>query len=377
MALLIPVDEQAQRNNNFDAIRLAMAVLVVWSHSFALWYQSEANEWISLTMAGTYNAGNLGVLAFFAISGFLITASWQRSRSWKSYLKRRVARIYPGYLVAVTLCSLVVVPAFSSRAFGDLRGAEILGLASNLLLKNYIIASDAFGGGAVNGSLWSIPYEFWCYLGVMALGLTGLLRRRASYLVIAAGVMAVRVWLDMTGRHPDGGSLKAIIGVAYFWFNVLPPFVLGGAAYIWRDKLVRSGWLALALVAATLAAAHLPLADPLRLVLTRLMLPPTLVYGVLYLAFEPRLRASNAARYGDFSYGTYLYAFPVQQMLVVLLRGVVPFPVFVIAAMLCSVAAGVTSWYLVERWFLPRVRGGPRHDKRGEPLAAETALVAP
>lgn len=377
MALLIPIDEQAQRNNNFDAIRLAMAVLVVWSHSFALWYHSEATEWLSEVMAGTYNAGNIGVLAFFAISGFLITASWQRSRTWKSYLKRRVARIYPGYLVAVTLCSLVVVPVFSSRTFGDLRGPEIAGLFSNLLLKNYIITSDAFGGGPVNGSLWSIPYEFWCYLGVMALGLAGLLRRRPTYLIIAAGVMAVRVWLDMTGRHPDGGSLKAIIGVAYFWFNVLPPFLLGGAAYIWRDKLVRSGWLALALIAATLGAAHLPLPDPLRLVVTRLMLPPTLVYVVLYLAFEPRLRASDAARYGDFSYGTYLYAFPVQQMLVVLLRGVVPFPVFVIAGVLCSLAAGITSWYMVERWFLPRVRGGLRHGKGGAPLAEETALVAP
>ncbi|MFW2850444.1 acyltransferase family protein [Sphingomonas sp. TX0543] len=377
MPLLIPRDDKAQRSNNFDAIRLAMALLVVWSHSFALWFHTEAGEWISLAMAGTYNAGNLGVLAFFAISGFLITASWQRSTTWRSYLKRRVMRIYPGYLIAVTLCSLVIVPAFSSRAFGALRGAEMLGIASNLLLRNYIITSDAFGGGAVNGSLWSIPYEFWCYLGVMALGLCGVLRWRPAYLVIAIGVMAVRVWLDMTGRHPDGGSLKAIIGVAYFWFNVLPPFVLGGAAYIYRDRVPRSGWLLAGLVAATLIAAHLPLADPLRLVLTRLLLPPTLVYGVLYLAFDARVRMGNAARFGDFSYGCYLYAFPIQQMLVALLRHVVPFPVFVIAALACSLAAGVASWYLVERWFLPRVRSGPDHRKDRRPLAEETTLVAP
>lgn len=356
MPLLIPSNEQALRDNNFDAIRLAMALLVVWSHSFALWYHSESGEWISLAMAGTYNAGNLGVLAFFAISGFLITASWQRTRRWQNYLKRRIARIYPGYLVAVTLCSLVIVPAFSSRAFGDLHRGEIIGLASNLLLKNYIITSDAFGGGAVNGSLWSIPYEFWCYLGVMALGFSGLLRRRPTFLVIAAGVMAVRVWLDLTGRHPDGGVLKAIIGVAYFWFNVLPPFALGGAVYIYRDRIPRSGRLLALLAAATLIAAHLPLADPPRLVLTRLLLPPTLVYAIFYLAFDPRIRARNAARYGDFSYGTYLYAFPVEQMLIVMLKGIVPFPIYLCAALACSSAAGVASWYLVERWFLPRAR---------------------
>ncbi|WP_302675321.1 acyltransferase [Sphingomonas sp. CL5.1] len=251
------------------------------------------------------------------------------------------------------------------------------GLFSNLLLKNYIVASDAFGGGAVNGSLWSIPYEFWCYLGVMALGIAGLLGRRPVYPLIAVGVMAVRAWLDMTGRHPAGGWLQPIIGVAYFWFNVLPPFVLGGAAYIWRDRIPRSGWLLAGLVAATLIAAHLPLADPPRLVLTRLLLPPTLVYGVLYLAFHPRLHMGDAARYGDFSYGTYLYAFPIQQMLAVLLRGKVAFPVYLGAAMVCSLAAGVASWYLVERWFLPRIRSGPRHEKDARPLAEEATLVAP
>ena len=161
------------------------------------------------------------------------------------------------------------------------------------------------------------------------------------------------------------------------WFNVLPPFVLGGAAYIYRDRLPRSGWLLAGLVAATLIAAHSPIGDPLRLVLTRLLLPPTLVYGVLYLAFDRRIHMGEAARYGDFSYGAYLYACPVQQMLVALLKGVAPFPLFVIAAMVCSLAAGVASWYLVERWFLPRVRSGPHHDKDRRPLAEETTLVAP
>ena len=73
--LLVPADEATLRRNNFDAIRLSMSLLVVWSHSFALWLGSESSEPVSLLMAGTYNSGNLGVLAFFAISGFLITLS--------------------------------------------------------------------------------------------------------------------------------------------------------------------------------------------------------------------------------------------------------------------------------------------------------------
>lgn len=79
----------------------------------------------------------------------------------------------PGHLVAIAICSLIVVPTFSLRSYTAISASEVMGLASNLLLRNYIIDSDAFGGGAVNGSLWSIPFEFWCCLGVMALGLAG------------------------------------------------------------------------------------------------------------------------------------------------------------------------------------------------------------
>jgi peptidoglycan/LPS O-acetylase OafA/YrhL len=377
MRLLVPADPATLRRNNFDAIRLAMALLVVWSHSFALWLGSEKDEWLSLLTGGVYNSGNIGVLAFFAISGFLITLSWQRSKSWISYLRRRVLRIYPGYLVAITLCSLVIVPAFSSRHFGYLTVAEWRGMLTNLLLRGYVIPSDAFHGGAVNGSLWSIPYEFWCYLGVLALGMTGLLRRRAIYPLLAIAVILVRAWLDMTGRRPAGGMLQPIIGFAYFWFNVLPPFLLGGAAWLFRDRLPRSGWLALALIAVTIAASHLPLADPLRTVITRSLLPPTLVYAVLYLAFETRIRAHDAARFGDFSYGCYLYAFPVQQMLIASLKGVMPFWSFVPLAMLLSLMAGIMSWYLVEQWFLPKTRRQHARAPKGAPLQDEAAIVAP
>lgn len=98
--MLIPADADAMRRNNFDAIRLAMALLVIWSHCFAIYYGSEANEPISRLMGGHYNAGNVGVWVFFIISGFLITHSYVRSPDLLAYLRRRVARIHPGFIVA-------------------------------------------------------------------------------------------------------------------------------------------------------------------------------------------------------------------------------------------------------------------------------------
>jgi peptidoglycan/LPS O-acetylase OafA/YrhL len=150
------------RGNNFDAIRLAMALLVVWSHSFAIHLGDEKMEWISLLLNGAYNAGNLAVMAFFIISGFLITQSFERSRTLRSYMEKRVRRIYPGYLVATSITAFIIAPLFGAQLPNV---AKTIGL--NLLLRNEL--PNAFFSNplplATNGSLWSIPFEFWCYIG--------------------------------------------------------------------------------------------------------------------------------------------------------------------------------------------------------------------
>lgn len=366
-ATLVPTDGTGLRANNFDALRLLLAVLVVWSHSFALWSDSERSEWLAVLMAGQYNSGHVAVLGFFAISGFLITASWQKRKSAGQFLKSRIARIHPGYLVAVTLCSLVVIPLYSSRSFGVLSLQEIGGLLSNVLLQNFIIPSNAFGGGPVNGSLWSIRYEFWCYLGVMALGLIGSMRWRAIYPAVAISVMAVRIFLDLTGRHPDSGILSPFIGYAYFWFDVLPPFMLGGCAYLYRDCIPRSGAMVLIASTVVIASAHLPVGQVYRDTLVHTIFPPVFCYGLFYLVFDTRLPKFETSKFGDMSYGTYLYAFPIQQMLASSLRGIVTFPVYIVLSIGLSLAAGWASWHLVEKHF---------HKPRRHVSASDATAVA-
>jgi peptidoglycan/LPS O-acetylase OafA/YrhL len=348
--MLIPQNPAKPAQNNFNALRLAMAILVVWSHSFALYHGSEDNEPLSILFGGIYNAGNIAVLAFFAISGFLISQSWERSSTWRRYLRKRIMRIVPGYVAALLMCSLVIVPAFSTRTISSFAGGEWFGIASNILLRNYIIRSDAFGGGAVNGSLWSIPYEFWCYLGVLALGALGLTKRRWLFAVIAVAVMLVRVWLDVAGRKPGGGFIGSIIGFPYFWFNVLPPFALGAFVFYYQEHIPRRLSWCIGLFALFLIACHLPIAGPAHDVFAKLLLPVALTYWILYAAFSD-VHFGDAARFGDFSYGTYLYAFPIQQMLVWSLKDQLSFPLFIALSACLSVLAGMASWMLVERWF--------------------------
>jgi peptidoglycan/LPS O-acetylase OafA/YrhL len=98
------------RANNFDALRLLLALMVLYSHCFHLVVR--AGNWVNpleFTRGQTF-LGGIAVDGFFVISGFLITASWQRSKGLVDYLRRRILRIYPGFVVAALVCLLVVGP---------------------------------------------------------------------------------------------------------------------------------------------------------------------------------------------------------------------------------------------------------------------------
>jgi peptidoglycan/LPS O-acetylase OafA/YrhL len=381
-------DDPALRSNNLDALRLALALLVVWSHSFALYLGSESTEWVSVLLGGHHNAGNLAVMGFFILSGFLVTQSYVRSRSLGAYLGKRVRRIYPGYLVATTLCAFVVVPLSSDVARID--AAEVVEtLGRNLLLRNHVPPSDAFAANPVphlvNGSLWTIPFEAWCYVGVALLGAASLATRPRVLVGLLAAVLLARVALDLLGWKPWLGPVTTVLGWPYLWVSILPSFLLGMIAFACRDALPRSRLLLAGLVAAAVAAAHLNKHA------ANLVMAPALAYLLFFVAFSRTVALPNVRRYGDLSYGTYLYAFPIQQVLVAEFGHQLTFPAYLLASLAASLLAGVASWHLVERWFLPPApqagptrrpstgadRGGPAQpsSRIGPPADSRAAAV--
>jgi peptidoglycan/LPS O-acetylase OafA/YrhL len=349
--LLIPLDGDTRQNNNFDFIRLSMASLVVWSHSFALYFGTEDREPLSLILNGDYNSGNIGVMVFFIVSGFLVTQSFIATKSVRRYMEKRIRRIYPGYLVATSICAFFVIPLYST--IRNLSAPEVAKtLWANLLLRNYFPPSNAFTAnpeaGAINGSLWSIPFEFWCYIGVALLGLMLLLKRRRFLAAFTVAVIFGRVVLDLSDKKPGGGLIGLVIGWPYLWFVILPSFLLGMLVNSYQNVIPRSRVLLLTLAVTVVGASRL---SPH---LTHIVAAPALAYATFYMAFSRSISVRRAAAWGDFSYGTYLYAFPIQQMLFASWGHALNFLGYFVLSLCLSLLAGVASWHLVEKWFVRR-----------------------
>ncbi len=336
-------------DNSFDTLRLFFAVLVIFSHSFALGRGSNNTEPLFVLTHGQITFGNVSVWAFFVISGFLIAQSWTRSPDPFKFLKRRIARIYPGFIVAALLTALVVVPFAADSAARHSIGIWNF-LSHTLRLQAFDVPPvfvNNVRSNALNGSLWSVPFEFWCYLGILLTGVTGLLRHRWLVVAAFAAVIAWHLYLSITGWIPGGKILGQIFGFPLFWAIVLPFFLAGslfhlfGGAALFRKPLLIAAFLIL------VVSNFIPNG----LLVT---LPICGAYLLLGLAYLPLLRPLNLGRFGDFSYGTYLYAYPIQQLIVKFGGGTMaPLRLFLLAAPL-SVGVGALSWFLVERHFLAR-----------------------
>jgi peptidoglycan/LPS O-acetylase OafA/YrhL len=93
----------ASRTNNFDLLRLLFASLVALVHT------AELTRLELLAPLRHLLLGEVAVDGFFVISGFLVFASYERSRSLGHYYSKRLRRILPGYLTVVTLSALGLV----------------------------------------------------------------------------------------------------------------------------------------------------------------------------------------------------------------------------------------------------------------------------
>lgn len=348
--------------NNLDFLRLVFAVTVIFSHSYAIGMgmqtetygaASQFTEPILLWSHGQTTLGIVAVDAFFIISGFLIANSFLRSRSLLVYFRKRVARIYPGFVVCMLVMAFAVMPIadgiFAHQSSSG-RVADFIVRTSILLNINQtqVFLHNPLPN-VIDGSVWTIPWEFACYIGLAALGVAGFLHRRHfvllafSLMILYFLVSGAIVWV---GVPPRTHWIHFFDTHIYVQLRGLPVcFIAGTVFYLYRERIPHSNIWAIVAVLVLAVCCFIPFT-------WALCFPLAGTYLIFWFAFHPGVHIHHFAQYGDFSYGTYLYAFTVQQLIVQALgRTVRPFTLFLLATPL-SLAMGILSWYGVERWFL-------------------------
>jgi len=336
-----PEPAAATRHNNFDALRLIAALSVIFSHSFLIAQGTGANEWLNLLTGNQCMLGLAGVFVFFAISGFLVTQSFEQTQGPLRYLLKRCLRIFPGFIAVLLLTAFVLGPIVTTLPLSDYfsRFEPYRYVLSNLVfsLKAHelpgVMFVDNTVGLEVNGSLWSLGYEFEMYLMVLVLGTLRLIRLPVCLALLALGIAAN--YLDLFGflswTHIDWAG----------WAWMLGFFAMGMVVYKLRNTRILDYRIALLALVGLIAS----------IVLRQFIawFPLFGCYLALYLALNPRLPVIPAARFGDLSYGLYIYGWPSEQLVIWLMRGHAAWwQVFLLASILAS-AFAFLSWHLVEK----------------------------
>jgi peptidoglycan/LPS O-acetylase OafA/YrhL len=344
------MESGARHHNNFDAVRLLVALCVLISHQRALSAMPEPD------ILHVFSLGGLGVAVFFAMSGFLVAQSWHADPHVLRFAAKRLLRIWPGLAVAVALCAVVLGPLVSTLPLRDYFADPSFGQYFNNLYFSWrdqlpLRFEGSFLPTSVNGSLWTIPLELQCYGVLGLLGAAGLLRWR--WLILGLVLTAASLFAIAESR----GQTLVLVGFGVFF--------LSGTA-IHAFKLLESGRRLWWVVAAcwALAGAALTVGRPLEALW--LVIPVTVL--AVGNASTPYLR--RAGRFGDLSYGTYIYAFPVQQTLIWLFKDRLSWIAVFALTVATTLALAFASWHLVEKRAL-RLKPHPRRKDAARPMAGD------
>ncbi|WP_333572618.1 acyltransferase family protein [Sphingomonas sp.] len=327
--------------NSLTLVRILLAASVIYSHSLEATHATDE----TIALFGRPISW-MAVNGFFALSGFLMYRSLERKPSISSFALARFLRIWPGIAVMTLVVTILFIPFSTVPLPQYLVGTETLRfIFSNLVLINNYTLTGVYCGGAVlctvNGSLWTIPWEIRCYFGIALLSKLGLLRSRAFYRFV---IPLTIVYALLFAYPPVHARLDALLhGHLYYPEQVgrlWTSFMLGALAYAMRHRIPLSWAGALALFGLVFVTRNAMVGDLVRSI--------AILYWILCLGFHSRVLVKPSAKISDLSFGTYIYSFPVMDVILI------SFPrveghVLGLATFLFVLPVAALSWELVEK----------------------------
>ncbi len=322
------------RENNFDFIRFMAALLVIFHHCYYLY--PSAREPLLAFSQGRYTIGGICVAIFFIVSGFLITRSFDRTRDVAEFFTSRALRIYPA-LIAVVCCTVFIIgPLLTTNSLSDYftSFSTFKYYYSNTFMVNvqyYLpgVFETNRAAKMVNGSFWTLPYELFCYCLVAAIGLIISRKSRAGFFLLLLTVIVFR------NRLLHGGM--AILETMFY-------FLCGALIYIFRRRVILNTTVAAIALSLLIINMRYNTAYVWSLVISGI----TLSYVVIYLSFVKTTYLKNFAKEGDYSYGLYIWGYPVQQTISLYFKHLNTFTFFLLSAGV-TLTLSMLSWHLIEK----------------------------
>lgn len=334
--------------NNFDFLRLIFALLVVIAHSYPLSGNLISNQWIYKVTNGQIELSNIGLNGFFILSGYLIYQSSVRSSSIYTYFWKRIIRIFPA-LVVVLFLTLVLAPIVYENSVSYFKNRDVYTyfFRNISLYKMQYSISGVFENNpfplVINGSLWTIVYEFSLYIFL-------------SFFIFISNnkikkIIILSTFIGMYFGYLfylDELSKIKIFDIEFLHLFNLGTFFIGGAvlaSFKFEEILKNKNFKYLSLILFFIAIVITVKFDVYNNFKHLFLTSFVLLFGLM--SFYP---INNLHKIGDYSYGIYIYSFPIQQTLMYYFK-------FSTGKLICfsivlSLFFGALSWFFVEKKLL-------------------------
>lgn len=352
--------------NNFHLIRFIAATLVLYGHCYPL--SGRGNDLLTVISQGIFPTAHMGVCIFFIVSGYLVSQSLHNTAFYKvkkeaengslfkqnlgiviNFLWKRIIRIFPALIVILLLTVFVLGPIATTLPINEyLQSSDTYRYLK--LIKLYPFVDNILPGvfenlpeKGINGSLWTLPYEVTMYLGLGILQLLGIFSKRKFILAIFICTLPFTLFFINTSNPNSLIPVIHLYFVQTLEFGIF--FIVGTLLFMFDDKIPYRIDLFLLMVFLWFGLGLLHITTPFMVKIVSFFALP---YITLYLA-KQKGKLNDFSKLGDFSYGIYLYAFPIQQLMVYIYGANISIIKLFTLSLLIVLPLSILSWFLIEK----------------------------
>ena len=328
------LDSKNRFHNNFDFLRLLGAFLVIFSHSYPIATGNANAE----PLLGGLTLGSLGLMIFFVISGYLIPSSWLRKPEFSGFFKNRILRIVPGLFGVALVTIFIIGPLVTIIPVVDYFRDPLTYWYFHIVTIYYVWGSlpgvfvNNVYPDVVNGSLWILGLLFTMYIVVSILGFMGFLKKKGITLIITILLAASYFMYNLSYFTFSKPFFDLIYYKNLVWLLSLDLtfgtilFMIAVLFYLYRDLIKYDARICIFLSILWVLS--------FKTVLFSLVSFIAIPYVILFIAFARIPYLNKTGKYGDFSYGLYIYAFPIQQSVSHFIPGIPVLGMFLLSSLI-------------------------------------------